>query len=668
MQINKLVLRNIGAYHGDLNNFNFKTTTNHNVILIGGKNGAGKTTILESIRIALFGSMAYGYITENEAYFKKIRSLLNRKTLHENNQDKYQIVLEYLSTEEFEPITYSLNRSWTIKDNKIREYFSVKKNNAHLNAQQISDFQNKLREEMPPRLFELCLFDGEDISRIVSEEKIPDYLQDAGKILFNLDLFVNLEKDLQNYRQQHAKKNSDTSKEFELKNSLEIELHDLQNQLKNLQSDLLNFQDEAAELTDLIRQDKKDFEIHGGLIQENRQELIQQVNEIEQRRKQNSDQIKAFTLSYLPFYIARETLAKVTDQIAKEKDYDSFEYINTTLKKDHLSQLLSSLTPSSDLNLSDQQVESLHSGLLDLIKPSITEVFHRSSFEQQNEVYSMHKKIQSINAQHYVELFDENAVLLEQSQELRKAIDLNDNSSEFKELLERIEESNRRLEQIKMISEKQEDEINEINEQIKHKEIALIKLNDRIREYYKSESSYAMTEKLLTVSQRFRERQWQKKLNDVAKEATKMINILFRKKDYIDRIHIDSSSFQITLYNKQRQVITKERLSAGEKEMLMLTVIWAMFKVSEWKLPFVFDTLFGRLDQDHKKSLIEHFIPKCGDQVLMFTTDSEIGTEHFEMIKDITSLCYTLEYNSFQETAEIVRGRYFNISKEISPK
>lgn len=102
--------------------------------------------------------------------------------------------------------------------------------------------------------------------------------------------------------------------------------------------------------------------------------------------------------------------------------------------------------------------------------------------------------------------------------------------------------------------------------------------------------------------------------------------------------------------------------------MLMLTVIWAMFKVSEWKLPFVFDTLFGRLDQDHKKSLIEHFIPKCGDQVLMFTTDSEIGTEHFEMIKDITSLCYTLEYNSFQETAEIVRGRYFNMSKEISPQ
>ncbi|MFI2859245.1 DNA sulfur modification protein DndD [Paenibacillus sp. JSM ZJ436] len=668
MQINKLILRNIGAYHGDLNNFNFKTATNQNVILIGGKNGAGKTTILESIRIALFGSMAFGYITENEAYYKKIRSLLNRKALHENNQDKYQIVLEYLSTEEFEPIIYSIIRSWNIKDNKIKEYLSVKKNNVHLNAQQISDFQNKLREEMPPRLFELCLFDGEEISRIVSEEKIPDYLQDAGKILFNLDLFINLEKDLQNYRQQHAKKNSNTSKDFELKSLIEIELHDLKNRLQNLQIDLLNYQDEANEIKDLIRQDKKDFEIHGGLIQENRQQLIQQINNIEQRRKENSDQIKAFTLSYLPFFIARETLEKVSNQIAREKDYDSFEYISTNLKKNHLSQLLSSLSRSSDLNFSDQQVERFHKDLLNLFKPSITEVFHRSSFEQQNEVYTMHKKIQSINAQHYVELFDENTALLEKSQKLRKAIALNDNSSEFKELLERIEESNRRLEQVKMISEKLDEEMNEIDEQIKLKEIGLTKLNDKIREYYKFDNSYEMTEKLLIVSKRFRERQWQKKLNDVAKEATKMINILFRKKDYIDRIHIDSSNFQITLYNKQKQEVTKERLSAGEKEMLMLTVIWAMFKVSEWKLPFVFDTLFGRLDQDHKKSLIRHFIPKCGDQVLMFTTDSEIATEHFNMINDITSLCYTLEYNSFQETAEIVRGRYFNVIKETSPR
>lgn len=98
--------------------------------------------------------------------------------------------------------------------------------------------------------------------------------------------------------------------------------------------------------------------------------------------------------------------------------------------------------------------------------------------------------------------------------------------------------------------------------------------------------------------------------------------------------------------------------------MLMLTVIWAMFKVSGWKLPFVFDTLMGRLDQDHKKALIEHFIPKCGEQVLMFTTDSEVSAEQFELIKGNTARFYTLEFDEIFDSAKIVKGRYFNLSKE----
>lgn len=143
-----------------------------------------------------------------------------------------------------------------------------------------------------------------------------------------------------------------------------------------------------------------------------------------------------------------------------------------------------------------------------------------------------------------------------------------------------------------------------------------------------------------------------------------MIDVLFRKKDFIKRIHIDHTTFELKLYNLMNQEISKERLSAGEKEMLMLTVILAMFRVSGWKLPFVFDTLMGRLDQDHKKSLIQHFIPRCGEQVLMFTTDSEITSEQFHVIEEITARCYTLEYDASQESAVIVKNRYFDIVRE----
>ncbi|HWO96383.1 MAG TPA: DNA sulfur modification protein DndD [Bacillus sp. (in: firmicutes)] len=664
MQINKLILRNIGAYNGEFNKFDFRTNGKQNVILLGGKNGAGKTTILESLRIVLFGSMAYGFVTENEPYFRRIRSLLNRKALHAGEKHNYQISLDYISTEEFEPNQYSLVRSWTIKNDKIREYFSVQKNGKHLGAQDISDYQNKLREEMPPRLFELCLFDGEDISRIVSEEKIPEYLSESGKILFNLDLFVNLEKDLQTYRLQYTQKNADTAKEIEELNKVESEIITLKQSLEEFQHLKSSSEEEALTLSDLIRKDKRDFETHGGLIQEKRQELITKVNRIEHQRKMNTDKIKNFINSILPFYIARNLLEEVDRQLQTEKQYESFEFVTSALEKNKLDQLVNNLQSNIGAMETKLDVNQLYAGILEMLQPEEVKLIHRASFEQQSEIHNLFRQVKSIEVSNYIALFDENARLLEETQELRKAIEKNDQSSEFKDLLENIEVKTQRVEQLKLLIEQYQNEIQTLSETIQSKEAFANKIREKINEYHKGENSFLMTEKLLKVSQRFRERQWRKKLDDVANEATKMINILFRKKAYIDRMHIDHSSFELRLFNKNKQEIVKERLSAGEKEMLMLTVIWAMFKVSGWKLPFVFDTLFGRLDLDHKNALIQHFIPKCGDQVLIFTTDSEIGSEQYEIIKDITSHCYTLEFNESQEKTEIVKGHYFDMARE----
>ncbi|MDP9702288.1 DNA sulfur modification protein DndD [Paenibacillus intestini] len=663
MHIQKLALRNIGAYHGELNKFDFRTTTNRNVILLGGKNGAGKTTILESLRIVLFGSMAYGFVTENEPYYRKIRTLLNRKAINENVNDEFQITLDYSSTEDFELHEYSLVRSWRIKNDRIRESFSVKRDNQFLTAQQTSDFQSRLREEMPPKLFELCLFDGEEISRIVSEEKIPEYLKESGKILFNLDLFVNLEKDLNTYRMQYAQQNANAAEEVAQYEKLENEIRQLQETIEEKQLLSISYEDEINNLNHVIKQDKKDFETHGGLLQEKRQEIVSRINVIENKRKANSEHVRHFVSSLLPFFIARKQLQQVDHQLNAEKQYESYEYAANTLKQDKLTSLLTS-TLGQTKEIESSEMKSIFEGILDLIKPNQTELIHRASFEQRSEIHNLNKQLESLNITDYINRFDENALLLKESQELRTKLETNDQASEFKELLERIEQKTKLSEQHKILIEQLGSEINNLTEALHTKLSQKDKVEEKIREYHKSEKSYEMTEKLLTVSQRFRERQWRKKLDDVANETVRMIDVLFRKKGFIKRIHIDHTSFELKLYNLMNQEISKERLSAGEKEMLMLTVILAMFRVSGWKLPFVFDTLMGRLDQDHKKSLIQHFIPRCGEQVLMFTTDSEITSEQFPVIEEITARCYTLEYDTSKESAVIVKDRYFDIIRE----
>ena len=68
MRINSIRLHNFSSYEG--NNFFDFTSKNSkkNSVLIGGKNGAGKTSLFTAIKIALYGPLAFGYVGSNPIY------------------------------------------------------------------------------------------------------------------------------------------------------------------------------------------------------------------------------------------------------------------------------------------------------------------------------------------------------------------------------------------------------------------------------------------------------------------------------------------------------------------------------------------------------------------------------------------------------------------------
>ena len=79
MKINKIKLYNFSSYEGE-NVFDFSLESeNKNIVLIGGKNGAGKTSLFTAIKVALYGPLAYGYVGTNSYYISKIKDLINSK-------------------------------------------------------------------------------------------------------------------------------------------------------------------------------------------------------------------------------------------------------------------------------------------------------------------------------------------------------------------------------------------------------------------------------------------------------------------------------------------------------------------------------------------------------------------------------------------------------------
>jgi DNA sulfur modification protein DndD len=96
----------------------------------------------------------------------------------------------------------------------------------------------------------------------------------------------------------------------------------------------------------------------------------------------------------------------------------------------------------------------------------------------------------------------------------------------------------------------------------------------------------------------------------------------------------------------------RPELSAGERQVLSLSFITAMSRISEEEAPLVMDTPFGRLSSNHRNSITEH-LPKLADQLVLFVTDEElreqarknldphIGAEyrlHFDRMTSCTSI------------------------------
>src|SRR5277367_5285464 len=82
MLIRRLTLENFGLFCGrtdiDLAPKN-RQGNPRPVILVGGTNGAGKTTFLDAIRLCLYGPLAIGERVSQEQYYRYLRECIHRE-------------------------------------------------------------------------------------------------------------------------------------------------------------------------------------------------------------------------------------------------------------------------------------------------------------------------------------------------------------------------------------------------------------------------------------------------------------------------------------------------------------------------------------------------------------------------------------------------------------
>jgi DNA sulfur modification protein DndD len=128
--------------------------------------------------------------------------------------------------------------------------------------------------------------------------------------------------------------------------------------------------------------------------------------------------------------------------------------------------------------------------------------------------------------------------------------------------------------------------------------------------------------------------------------VTARFQSLARKNDLVRQIRIDPTTFDVHLIDEHEREIPRSELSAGEKQVYAVSLLWGLADTSGRPLPMLIDTPLGRLDSDHRANLVKNYFPHVSHQVIILSTDTEVDEALFDQLSPHIERAFLLDSES----------------------
>ncbi|MCM0739020.1 AAA family ATPase [Clostridioides difficile] len=719
MKINKLVLKNFRSYEEETS-FNLNTTSDKNIILIGGKNGAGKSTIFEAIKLCIYGPIAYKYQGFNSSYISRVKSNINNNSLRNSKVDTL-VSVDIEISEGTEKSTYTLIRKWTFKDKKLNETFSVYKNFSitPLNADELNYFENYITSIISPKIFDFFFFDGEHLYDFFIGKNSNIHLKESLLSLCNFDTFDILKKMLISTNRSNKNVSDEINVIKDDYLNLEVEINNLNSQEKNLSYELEEISSEIEKLQQEQLKIKKEFRKKGGILAEEREILNSRIAELEGNRFIINQNIKDFCNDILPFLIIKKQILNLEKQLKVENDSILYSHLKDKLNIEYIKSLLSDKIMSSSL---DEIALTVSEALIEDIKPdSYEENFesiHNLSNDESSKLLSLINTILNFDNNSIVNSFEEHRSISNELADIRHKL-----NTSFKD-----ETLNTYINDISSLS-------NKIDSLLKSKNLLVTSL-DKLRleiaetstKRDKSKAKYIyllqhnnivdISSNLILMLDEIITTLTETKIKLVQDNFMYIFKRVIQKDNFISSIDIDAN-FNISLYinkiynslelenlvenigseemekklgklffedlfnlysvkdkddlfnaikdNTQstflnlRTKVDIDEFSSGEKQIYILCLYWALLKSSEIEIPFIIDTPYARIDDTHRNNITSEYFSTISDQVIILSTNTEIDEKSYKIIKHKLSNEYLIEYDNKNKKTIQNKGYFFEV-------
>lgn len=624
-------------------------TENRPVVIFGGLNGAGKTTILLAIRLALYGRLAIDSATTKKAYHEFIRESIHDTPATILRKNSAFVEITFLHGKIGEESEYVVRRSWYDTGTEIKEHLDLSQNKIRDLSLTSDAIQGLLNDLIPIGVADLFFFDGERISEL-AEDSSGRALQTAFDRLYGLDLVERLRNDLRVYlikQQQKKVDQSDNNEIDEKKAQYQFYLK----RISTLKNELTFVREKQAKLQSESNLLEAKMLARGGEWGVSREEQKKKAQLLSETLQSKEKQLREILGGVYPLNLAHELIAEIFEQLSKSLHTLSVKQSNDLLEG-FSSELGQFLDPSGK--------RALETLLEKWQRPAPC-----TTFAEDISIASISRLERIVNhglsesrtqsADVLDEIRNTSEDLDEVSRQIERAPDEAVLAGEFREL-ERMDAS------FKDLEAEIEVRLNELKQTyIRSIDIARIlrKKYQKISEQIESEKpvEYAIVAREALVE--FRRSRAKNKLAELEKVFTDTFNRLVRKSDYIHESRIDPDTYSIVLVSSDGREMKKSVLSAGEKQIFAIAMLEALAKTSEHKLPVVVDTPLARLDSNHRANLVSDYFTHASHQVILLSTDTEIDERFFNQLLPLTSHCFEISYDAEKRSSEISEGYFW---------
>lgn len=634
------------------------------IILIGGANGGGKTTLFESIYGALYGlhissARQFKELLNAGAVGKEDEKIIlelhfTGKVLNEEQQ--YVLTRNYMLNSAGQPVeSVKLNMNGTI-------FVYGTATPPAQRAEQEAQVNKIIKANLPQELSRYFLFDAMEAGNLLKEDQLNRVIKENIENVMGFNKYMLLAKSSENLFQSYTAQRLQVDKEKQ-------EYLLLLEQKKKYGENLLHIQSQ--------RQDALQYSVANKVLYDNLKSGLNQETTIKNKIDQSKTQIESI---YKKEMLYRDEL----DSFVKDMELNvCLPKLAETIKSeiDLILKVKSEQEQQQNSNIQPLQIEAISKTILKYLAENKLVLKEISLTELVDYVIASSTDPTTIDKYAYLEFSEVKALEgLFNIKAINNFPSLNQQQTELNMSLAQIASIESQIEAMKaqitgkdynLLKAYEENEATIKTTEVKINEITdeVIKIEKRIHQFdiqtsQEPDPKYEALGKLKPFFEDAANRLLKIKKQQIEMKMKQDLNInLAAYRDVIDRVELSENLRDLTfkIFHKSGNEIYLNQLNTASKQVVIQVLLKALHEFGDYDPPVMIDTVMGVLDETSRATVLENYFPELSQQTILLSSDSEIRPGgDLEKIEPFISKMYTLQRDREKQLTDVVPG-YFGI-------